>query len=226
MSDYLNTALFGVYPYVATTVLFLGSWLRYRSDQSSWRSGSSQFLSKKYLFWGSNLFHAGMLMILIGHFGGLLTPPFVYHAIGLTASMKQLVAIVVGGTAGIVCFVGLVILIYRHLTEARLRATCSSGDIVVLALLLAQVLLGLASLPISLSHRDGSQMLVLCEWAQRLVMLRGGAAELIIGVHWIFKLHLLLGITLLAVLPFSRLVHIWSVPLGYLTRAYQIVRGR
>ena len=226
MTDYLNTVLFGIYPYLAAAIFLVGSLLRYENDQFSWRSGSSEFLRKKHLLMGSNLFHAGIVMILLGHFAGLLTPPVVYHTFGLTAAMKQLLAIIVGGAAGTICLIGLALLIYRHAADARIRATSSRMDIFVLLLLAVQVLLGLASLPVSMSHMDGSQMLVLCEWAQRIVSMRGGAAQLIAGVHWIFKLHLFFGISLLAVLPFSRLVHIWSVPVGYLTRAYQIVRRR
>jgi nitrate reductase gamma subunit len=116
--------------------------------------------------------------------------------------------------------------VYRRLTDPRVRATSSTMDIAILLLLAAQLLLGLASIFVSLGHLDGSEMLKLAGWAQRVVTLRSGAAELVADVHPIFKLHILLGLTLFLLFPFSRLVHIWSVPVGYVGRRYQVVRRR
>jgi nitrate reductase gamma subunit len=99
-------------------------------------------------------------------------------------------------------------------------------DIAILLLIYAQLILGLSSIFVSLHHLDGSEMLLLAEWAQRIVTLRGGAAELIADVHPIFKLHILLGMTIFLVFPFSRLVHIWSAPVSYVWRPYQVVRRR
>jgi nitrate reductase gamma subunit len=224
--NYLNTLLFGYYPYIALSAFLLGSLFRYRTDQATWRSGSSQFLRKRQLQIGSNLFHAGILMLLAGHTIGLLTPPHIYHFLGLSTSAKQLLAVIAGGTAGMLCFAGLVILLWRRLTDARIRATSSRMDIAVLVLLLVQLVLGLMTIPVSLGHLDGAQMLLLSEWAQRIITFRSGAADLVIGVHWLFKAHLLVGITLVAAFPFSRLVHVFSTPVGYVWRAYQIVRKR
>ncbi|MCC7527015.1 MAG: respiratory nitrate reductase subunit gamma [Candidatus Melainabacteria bacterium] len=224
--NYLNTLLFGYYPYIALSAFLLGSLFRYRTDQSTWRSGSSQFLRKRQLRAGSNLFHAGILTLLAGHTIGLLTPPDIYHLLGLSTSAKQLLAVIVGGAAGTLCFAGLVILLWRRLTDARIRATSSRMDIAVLVLLLVQLVLGLMTIPVSLGHLDGAQMLLLSEWAQRIVTFRSGAADLVLGVHWLFKAHLLVGITLVAAFPFSRLVHVFSAPVGYAWRAYQIVRRR
>jgi nitrate reductase gamma subunit len=99
-------------------------------------------------------------------------------------------------------------------------------DILILLLIAAQLALGLLTLPISLYHYDGANMLLLSEWAQRIVTFRGGAADLASNIGIIFKLHLFLGMTLFLVFPFSRLVHVWSIPLGYVTRPYQVVRRR
>ncbi|MFZ2406555.1 MAG: respiratory nitrate reductase subunit gamma [Methylobacter sp.] len=224
--DYLNTLLFGYYPYIAISVFFIGSLARYDRDQYTWRTGSSQFLRADELRLGSNLFHIGILLLFVGHFVGLLTPPAVYHALGLSTSAKQILAVVAGGVFGGVCLKGIIILIRRRLTDARIRATSSRMDIFILLLIAVQLALGLLTLPISLYHYDGANMLLLGEWAQRIVTFRSGAADQVSEMGIIFKLHLFLGQTLFLVFPFSRLVHVWSVPLGYVTRPYQVVRRR
>ena len=224
--DYLNTLLFGYYPYVAISVFFIGSLARYDRDQYTWRTGSSQFLRAKELRLGSNLFHIGILLLFVGHVVGLLTPPSVYHALGLSTSAKQILAVVAGGVFGGVCLKGIIILIRRRLTDPRIRATSSRMDIFNLLLIAVQLALGLLTLPISLYHYDGANMLLLAEWAQRIVTFRSGAADQVSEIGFIFKLHLFLGQTLFLVFPFSRLVHVWSVPLGYVTRPYQVVRRR
>lgn len=224
--NYLNTLLFGYYPYIAISVFFIGSLARYDRDQYTWRTGSSQLLRAKDLRVGSNWFHMGILLLFVGHFVGLLTPPDVYHSLGVSTSAKQILAVVAGGVFGGICLKGIIILIRRRLTDARIRATSSRMDIFILLLIAVQLVLGLLTLPISLYHYDGANMLLLSEWAQRIVTFRSGAADQISDIGFIFKLHLFLGQTLFLVFPFSRLVHVWSVPLGYITRPYQVVRRR
>ncbi|MDX9862821.1 MAG: respiratory nitrate reductase subunit gamma [Rhodospirillales bacterium] len=227
MANYMNQVLFGYYPYIALSVFLIGSLIRFDRDQYSWRSGSSQLLRRRQLMWGSNLFHVGILLLLAGHAVGLLTPHAVYTALGLTESAKQMLAIVAGGTFGLICFVGLTMLLHRRLFDARIRSTGGTMDTVILSLLYAQLILGLATVPVSLQHTDGSTMVVLAEWAQRIVTFRGGAADLVADAHWIFKFHIVGGLTVFLLFPFSRLVHIWSAPVWYLGRkGYQIVRQR
>ena len=224
--NYLNTLVFQIFPYIALAVFLLGSWVRFDHDAYTWRTGSSQLLSGgKWMRLGSNLFHVGVIAVLLGHFVGLLTPHAVYGPF-LSAPTKQLMAMVIGGLFGVICLVGLLILLGRRLFNPRIRATSSDRDILVLVLLLAQLLLGLASIWVSTGHLDGGQMLLLADWAQHIVTFRPGAADLILDAHWIFKAHITLGLVLLLIFPFTRLVHIWSIPLGYLTRPYQVVRRR
>lgn len=224
----LHNFLFGIYPYLALAVFLLGSLIRFDREQYTWKSDSSQLLRRGQLRWGSNLFHIGILMLFVGHFVGLLTPKDVYHAMGLSSEAKQLLAMVAGGVFGGLCLAGLLLLIHRRLAEPRIRATASRMDIFILLWILATLLLGLASIVISLEHRDGGVMVLLGQWAQHIVTLRGGAAEFISGVHWLYKVHLVFGMTLFVLFPFSRLVHVWSgfAAAGYLTRPYQIVRAR
>jgi len=224
--SYFDSLFFGIYPYIAGSVFLVGSLIRFERDQFSWKSSSSQLLGARELRRGSAYFHTGILLLFLGHFFGLLTPPAVYHTLGLSTSAKQLMAMIAGGIFGGLCFYGLLILLRRRLNDPRIRATSSRMDIVLLYLLMAQLVLGLLTLPVSLFHLDGGNMLLLAEWAQRIVTFRAGAADQVANVSWVFKLHLILGMTLFVIFPFSRLVHIWSAPLGYLNRPYQVVRQR
>jgi len=225
--SYINQFLFGVYPYLAGTVFLVGSLVRFDRDQFTWKAGSSQMLRTRHMAVASNLFHVGILGIFFGHLVGLLTPPEFFHAIGVSASAKQLLAIVAGGIFGLACFIGLVMLVHRRLTDPRVRATSTRMDIFVLVLLLAQLCLGLITLPVSLHHLDGANMLQLMSWARNVVTFDPReAVGSLVGVSWLFKLHLLLGMSIFLVFPFSRLVHIWSAPVTYLGRPYQVVRQR
>ncbi|MBE0627743.1 MAG: respiratory nitrate reductase subunit gamma [Burkholderiales bacterium] len=228
MKTYLNQFLFGYYPYICLAVFFLGSLIRFDREQYTWKSDSSQLLRHGQLRWGSNLFHVGVLGIFAGHFTGLLTPLTVWHALGVSPAEKQLTAIVGGGIFGLMCAVGLGILIHRRLSDPRIRASSRPVDILILALLIAQVVLGLAGIPLSLQHMDGSEMLKFMGWAQRIWTFRGGAVELVANASIVFKLHIVLGLTIFLVFPFTRLVHIWSgfASVFYLLRPYQLVRGR
>jgi nitrate reductase gamma subunit len=224
----LNHFVFGIYPYIALAVFLLGSLIRFDREQYTWKSDSSQLLRRGQLRLGSNLFHIGILALFAGHFVGLLTPKDLYHAVGLSTEAKQMLAIIAGGVFGSMCLVGLLLLVHRRLAEPRIRATSTRMDVFILLWILATLLLGLASIFVSLGHRDGGVMVLLGQWAQHIVTFRSGAADFITGVHWIYKVHLIFGMTLFVLFPFSRLVHVWSgfAALGYLTRAYQVVRLR
>jgi nitrate reductase gamma subunit len=227
MATSLDHILFGWYPYAALTVFLLGSLIRFDREQYTWKASSSQLLRKRQLRWGSNLFHIGILAIFLGHLVGLLTPIAVFDAIGISHGAKQMLAIIAGGLAGIACFVGLVLLLHRRLFDPRIRATSSFADTAILLILFVQLCLGLATIPLSLGHLDGHEMVKFMTWAQAIAYLQPGAAEAIADVHPIFKAHIVLGLTIFLVFPFTRLVHVWSAPLWYLgRRGYQIVRTR
>ena len=227
MTAWIDNLLFGLYPYICLAVFFIGSWARFDRDQYSWKSDSSQLLRRGSLRWGSNLFHVGVLVLFFGHFVGMLTPHALYEPF-MSAGAKQIMAMVVGGVAGILGFIGVTLLLHRRLTDARIRATSKTSDILLLWVLWVQLALGLATIPLSAQHLDGSVMLLLAEWAQRIVTFRTGAVELLANVGWVFKLHMALGMTVFLVFPFTRLVHVWSGfgTLAYIARPYQLVRAR
>lgn len=225
--SYLDTFIFGIYPYICLAVFFVGSLIRFDRDQYTWKSDSSQLLRKKQLRIGSIFFHIGVLFLFFGHFFGMLTPHFLYEPF-ITAGQKQVMAMASGGIAGVFGFIGLTILLHRRLTDDRIRATSRPSDILIAVLLWLQLFLGLATIPLSGQHLDGSVMMQLAGWAQHIVTLQSGAVELLSGVNWIFKLHMFLGMTIFLIFPFTRLVHIWSgfASITYLVRPYQIVRSR
>jgi nitrate reductase gamma subunit len=228
MISQVHHFFFAVYPYIALTIFFLGSLVRFERDQYTWKSDSSQLLRRGSLRWGSNLFHIGIISLFFTHLVGLLTPPWVYHAMGVTTPFKQSMAIVVGAVLGLVCLVGLVLLIHRRWTEARIAATTHFSDWLTLIWILIVLSLGLISIFTSAQHSDGEVMVMLGEWAQRIVTLRAGAAEVIAGVPLIYQVHMVLGMTLFLLFPFTRLVHVWSgfASVTYLNRAWQLVRPR
>ena len=223
----MNNFFFGLYPYICLTIFLLGSLIRFDRDQYTWKSDSSQLLRAGQLRWGSNLFHIGVLFLFGGHLVGMLTPHFLYEPF-ISAGNKQVLAMTAGGIAGVLGFIGVSLLLHRRLTDARIRATSRTGDILLLVLLWLQLLLGLLSVPLSAQHLDGSVMMLLAEWAQRIVTFRPGAVELLAGVSWVFKTHIVLGMSIFFIFPFTRLAHVWSGfgTLGYLVRPYQVVRSR
>ena len=227
MTAWIDNLLFGLYPYICLAVFFIGSWARFDRDQYTWKSDSSQLLRRGSLRWGSNLFHVGVLVLFFGHFVGMLTPHALYEPF-MSAGAKQIMAMVVGGVAGTLGFIGVTLLLHRRLTDARIRATSKTSDILLLWVLWVQLALGLATIPLSAQHLDGSMMMMLAEWAQRIVTFRGGAVELLANAGWVFKAHMFLGMTVFLIFPFTRLVHVWSGfgTLAYITRPYQLVRAR
>jgi len=226
MSSTLNTFLFGLYPFIALAVCLAVSWVRFDRDHYSWKADSSQILGNKGMRLGSNLFHIGVIFILAGHFIGLLTPESVYHHV-ISTPNKQLLAMVSGGVFGILCLVGLLILLHRRLFNPRVRANSRWSDIAVLIILLVQLLLGLGTIFASSNHLDGSVMVQLGEWAQSIVTLQPlKAANAIATVSLVYKLHVFLGLSIVLIFPFTRLVHVISAPIWYFGRNYQIVRQK
>jgi nitrate reductase gamma subunit len=223
----LHGFLFQVYPYICFSVFLIGSLIRFDQNQYSWKSDSSQLLRGRLLRWASNLFHAGILFLFFGHLVGLFTPHSLY-GVFMSAATKQRLAVTAGGIAGAVTFIGLTMLLYRRVADPRIRYTSHPSDIAVLVVLWMQLVLGLATLPQSLQHADGSVMLILADWAQRIVTLRPVDATALAALHWSFQVHVVLGMTIFLLLPFSRLVHAWSgfAAALFLFRPYQVVRSR
>lgn len=223
----MNNVLFGIYPYIAVTVMVLGSIIRYDRDPFTWKSKSSQILRKRQFVIGSVLFHLGVLIILGGHLVGLLTPIAIFDALGISHGAKQVLAMTAGGIAGVMALIGGILLLHRRLTDSRIRAHSTIADTGILVLLLAQLVLGLMTILVSMQHLDGHEMVKLMSWAQAIAYFRAGAAQHLDGVNILFKLHIFLGLTIFLLFPFTRLVHMISAPIRYIWRpGYQIVRSK
>ncbi|EKS70479.1 MULTISPECIES: respiratory nitrate reductase subunit gamma [Caballeronia] len=224
----LNSFFFGIYPYIAASIFLFGSFVRFEREQYSWKADSTQLVDRGNLRLGNILFHVGILGLFFGHLVGLLTPVAVWDALGVEHSVKQVFAMIAGGVMGTLCLAGLLILLHRRLTSARLSAVTKVGDRVLLLWILITLLLGLSTIGVSAGHMDGSMMVRLMTWAQHIFTFRADAAHYVADAPLLFRIHLFMGMSLFVIFPFTRLVHVWSgfASLGYLGRAWQLVRSR
>jgi nitrate reductase gamma subunit len=225
--SYLHQFVFGIYPYIALTVFFIGSLVRFDRDQYTWKSDSSQLLRKRELRLGSNLFHFGVLVVFFGHLIGFLVPDAIAGLI-MTPTQHALLAIIGGGVAGVFALVGLTLLIHRRLADPRIHANTRWWDLAILAILWVQLVLGLWTIWFSTQHLGGGMFLQLVSYVQGIVIFRAANADLLIGVPWVYRAHIALGLTVFLVFPFTRLTHIWSgfATVAYLFRPAQLVRTR
>lgn len=224
----LHNFLYGVYPYIALSVFLLGSLLRFDREQYTWKSDSSQLLAKGNMRLASNLFHIGIIAIFFGHAVGLLTPHSVFLALGVSDMAHQMIAIWAGSIFGTLCLIGGAMLWLRRMFNRRVSVAGRGSDKLILSWLLVTLILGLSTIPVSLHHANAGNpgvMIALAEWVQSIVYLRPNPA-LLQDVDTVFKVHLFFGMTVFLLFPFTRLVHIWSAPFGYLARPYQIVRTK
>jgi len=226
----INFIIFGIMPYAALTILVVGSVARYDRDQYTWKSSSSQLLRRNQLMWGSILFHVGIITIFFGHLVGLFTPVWVLDALGVPYALKQWMAVIIGGPAGIAALIGGSLLLHRRLTEPRIRANSTWMDIAIMVLIWLQLVIGLLTITQTLQHMDGSEMVRFMSWSQSIVTWNINAWVTVVDVHWLYKVHIFLGLLITALFPFSRLVHIvsgFAAPVKYFLRpGYQIVRSR
>jgi len=226
--EFMHNFIFGVYPYIATTAFLLGSWIRFDHEQYTWKSDSSQLLSKRGMRFASNFFHYGILGLFVGHVIGLLTPHAVFSGIGISDITHQWIAIAAGTAFGAACLLGAITLWLRRLFNRRVRAASRWMDINILGWLALTAAAGLVTIPTSVHHAssgDASVMVQLAQWVQGVLYLHPDP-KLVLDVSPVYKIHMFLGMSVFLFFPFTRLVHVWSAPFGYLGRAYQVVRAR
>ena len=225
----LHFFFFAIYPYICLAIFFFGSLVRFDREQYTWKSDSSQLLYDGQLRLGNILFHVGVLAVFGGHCVGLLTPLWVWHALGVSHAAKQLLAMTAGGIFGTMALVGLLILIKRRFTIDRININSTWRDKLLLVWILVTLLLGLSTICVSAGHMDGHEMTLLMQWAQHIVTFRGvEAASFITDAHILFKLHMFMGMTFFLIFPFTRMVHVWSgfASVFYVFRPWQLVRRR
>ncbi|MEC1611927.1 respiratory nitrate reductase subunit gamma [Bacillus mojavensis] len=217
--------LWGGMPYIVLTIFIGGHIYRYQHDQFGWTAKSSELLEKKKLAAGSILFHWGMLCVIGGHLMGILIPEALYTSIGISEHVYHKMAVGAGLPAGVSACTGLFILTYRRLFDKRIRKTSSPSDILILILLLFMMLTGVAATFLNIDSRGFDYRTTIGPWFREIFLFRPDASSMESVPLW-FKLHIMIGYIVFILWPFTRLVHVFSLPLKYLTRSYIVYRKR
>jgi nitrate reductase gamma subunit len=223
---YVVGFIWGVFPYICLVVMIVGTLYRYQDDQLRWTSKSSELLEKKLLIIGSVSFHIGILFVFVGHILGLLIPIGFYNAIGISSELYHILAIVLGGLSGLIAFIGISILLYRRIAVACVRVDTDPSDYIVDGMLWIVVLTGLAfTLGYNLLNGPYEYRTTVGVWIRGVLTLHPDVA-LMAGVPLVLQVHMVLAFLLFGISPFTRLVHIYSFPIAYLTRAPLLYRAR
>jgi nitrate reductase gamma subunit len=220
--------LWVVIPYVALTVFVLGHVWRYRKDQFGWTTRSTQLLERRLLKWGSPLFHYGTLAAIGGHILGILIPRTATSAIGINEHAYHLISAIAGTVAGGAALVGLLILAYRRWRVRRVAVTTSYVDLLVYALLFGVIALGMTETVFHNALGAGNgydYRRTVAIWFRGVFTLQDNA-QLMSSAPLVYQLHTLAAWVILALWPFSRLVHAWSIPFQYIGRPYILYRRR
>ena len=215
----MNQFWWVIYPYLSLAIMIVASFYRFVVLPRGWGSKSSQILERKWLRVGSLLFHWGILLVIGGHVLGLLIPLRVYQSLGISTELYHLNADVFGGLSGLIVWLGCLVLLLRRIFNVRVRTNSSISDYVVLVLLFVVVSLGdFQTIVMNNLHGAYEYRLTIGPWVRGLLLLHPNAS-LMMHVPTLLKVHIVLAFALFALIPFSRLVHFWSVPLRYPTRA-------
>ncbi|AYF78074.1 respiratory nitrate reductase subunit gamma [Nocardia yunnanensis] len=221
--DYL---LWVAIPYATLAACIVGHVWRYRYDKFGWTTRSSQIYENRLLRLGSPLFHFGILFVFVGHVIGLLIPESWTEKIGISESMYHAGSYSLGALAGIATVVGLIILIYRRRTVGAVFSATTRNDKFMYVLLGLTLALGLgATLYGNLTGNAHNYREDIAPWFRSIFYFQP-KPELMVHTPFLFKCHVLAACALFAFWPFSRLVHVFSAPVGYLTRPYVVYRSR
>ncbi|MET3985964.1 respiratory nitrate reductase subunit gamma [Streptomyces sp. PvR034] len=223
----MDLLLWGVLPYVSVALLIAGTFWRARYDKFGWTTHSSQLHESRLLRIGSPLFHFGMLFVIMGHVVGLLIPKGWTDAVGLSDHAYHLLAISTGTVAGVAAAAGIGVLVHRRFKVPAVRRATLRSDHVMYACLLGAMVLGLTATILNSTGMtdDYNYRTGISPWFRSLFTLQPDY-HLMAGAPLAFQLHILFGFTLFALIPYSRLVHMFSVPLKYLFRPYVVYRKR
>lgn len=220
----IDQLLWVIFPYVCMVVFIVGHIFRYRYDQFGWTAKSSEFFEKKQLMIGSLLFHLAIIPVFFGHVAGLGIPKSWTRALGISDHLYHMGAVYGGGFFGVVTLIGMFLLTFRRISHKTVRRMSSTSDMIVNTLLVLIVFIGVyASLVTNnilpgFDYRDSISV-----WFRSLFTLNPNAS-IMAGAPLTFKMHIFLGFLIFALWPFTRLVHVWSVPLNYVGRSYIIYR--
>ena len=219
--------LWDVLPYVTIAVFVVGMAWRYRYDKFGWTTRSSQLYERSLLRIASPLFHLGMFAVIVGHVIGLMIPESWTNSLGVSEDLYHLNAIVLGSLAGAATLVGIALLIYRRRTTGPVFAATTKNDKTMYVFLVAAICLGvIATMTGAGVLGDGYNYRETVSVWFRSIFLLQPQGELMADTPLAFRVHALAGMALFIVWPFTRLVHAFSAPLGYLFRPYVVYRTR
>ncbi|MEC0239196.1 respiratory nitrate reductase subunit gamma [Paenibacillus dokdonensis] len=220
----IDQFLWVIFPYVCVAVFIVGHIYRYRTDQFHWTAKSSEFIEKKKLKLGSLMFHLGIIPVIGGHVAGLGIPESWMEAAGVSDHMYHIGAVYIGSAFGFLTLAGMILLTSRRFTIKNVRQLSTASDMIVNVLLLFIVFMGMYSTLVSNAIQpDFNYRESISVWFRDLFILRPDAS-LMENVPLSFKIHMLAGFGIFALWPFTRLVHVWSVPLNYAGRRYILYR--
>jgi nitrate reductase gamma subunit len=213
-------------PYAAVALFLAGHVWRYRTDQYGWTTRSTQILERRWLKWGSPLFHVGALAAIGGHVLGIVIPTSWTETVGVRGEAYHAVSATAGTIAGVACGAGLVILVWRRAASPRVRVTTTRMDVLVYVLLGVVIGLGLAE-TVGRNALGGGYdyRATVAVWFRSIVFFHP-EPDTMVGVPILYQLHAVSAWLILAVWPFSRLVHAWSIPLQYVGRPYILYRRK
>ncbi|GAB2921383.1 respiratory nitrate reductase subunit gamma [Micromonospora polyrhachis] len=222
----MTTLLWVVLPYICLAVFIAGHVWRWRHDQFGWTTHTSQLLENRLLRLGSPLFHLGVLGVLGGHVLGLVIPASLTEAVGISEHTYHLVAVSAGSVTGIMLIAGLALLIARRFVNGRVRRKTTVMDQVLYTFLAVIAVLGMVAVVGENIFGGGyDYRATIAVWFRGIFWFQPHT-ELMAGAPLVYQLHAISGFLLLALWPFTRLVHVWSAPLAYLWRPYVVYRGR
>ena len=222
----LDVVLWIIVPYLAIATFVLGHIWRYRYDKFGWTTRSSQLYESRLLRLGSPLFHFGILLVIGGHIFGILVPETATRAIGISETAYHAVAVALGTVSGVMTVAGMAILIYRRRVTGPVFSATTRNDKAMYVLLAATILAGLATTVLGnlLGHAYDYRLGVAPYF--RSIFYAHPDVNLITAAPIGFQIHVMLAWILFAAWPFTRLVHVFSAPVGYLTRPYIVYRSR
>jgi nitrate reductase gamma subunit len=222
----MDTFLWVIVPYLCLATFVVGHFWRYRYDKFGWTTRSSQLYENRLLRIGSPLFHFGVLVVLLGHIGGLIIPKSWTEAVGMSENTYHLAAVILGTVAGVCTVGGLAILVYRRRTVGPVFSATTRNDKAMYLSLTVTILLGLAATVAANVVGGGYDYReTISPWFRSIFYLQPHA-DLMSGAPLLFQLHALSALLLFAFWPFTRLVPMLTAPLGYLTRPYIVYRSR
>jgi len=222
----MSVVLWGVLPYLAIVTLVGGTIWRYRYDQFGWTTRSSQLYESRLLRVGSPLFHFGLVFVIVGHIGGLVIPMSWTEAVGITQEQYHAVALSVGGIAGFCTLVGIAILVYRRRRTGPVFMATTKNDKLMYVVLVGAIVLGLwATVAGANTGHEGNYRETVSPWFRSIFLLQPDVDSMA-AAPLTFQIHTLTGLALIAIFPFTRLVHAFTAPLHYLFRPYIVYRSR